>query len=69
MDDLVVLLGNRPFFHGDELSVADLSVFGMLLVLRDSPITGGGTLLEERPALVTFMERVDKLTRAPRDPD
>jgi glutathione S-transferase len=62
----VALLGKRPFFHGDQLSVADLSVFGMLLVLRDSPITGGGTLLAERPSLMAFMERVDELTRAPR---
>lgn len=66
LDDLVVMLGGREFFHSDQLSVADLSVFGMLQVMRDSPMMGDGSQLDARPALVAYMERVEALTRRPR---
>jgi glutathione S-transferase len=64
LNDLVGLLGERPFFLAASPSVADLSVYGMLNVLRDSPMNGGGRLLSERLALVAFVERMDQLTNA-----
>ncbi len=63
LDDVVGLLGERPFFHSDRLSVADLSVFGMLEVVKDSPMAMGRDVLGERPALLAYMERVDAATR------
>lgn len=67
LDDLVVMLGARPFFHSDQLGLADLSVFGMLQVMRDSPMMGDGSQIDARPALVEYMERVEALTRRPRE--
>lgn len=63
LDDLVGLLGQRPYFHSDHLSVADLSVFGMLEVVQDSPMAMGRDLLGERPTLLAYMHRVDAATR------
>ena len=37
-DDLVGFLGERPFFHADAPSVADISTFGMLRTVEVSPI-------------------------------
>lgn len=65
LDDLVGMLGDRDFLHGDQPSVADLSVFGMLAVVRDSPMTGGGRALTERPTLVRYIERMEKATEPP----
>ena len=64
LDDLVTLLDGRPFFHGDEPSVADLAVFAQLgyADLACSPETHGA--VHERPALVEYMARVDQATRA-----
>lgn len=66
LDDLVTLLGDRPYFHADRPSWADLSVFGMLEVTRDSPMAMGRDLLGERPTLLAYMERVDAATRPQR---
>ncbi|MGH0034714.1 MAG: glutathione S-transferase family protein [Myxococcota bacterium] len=65
LDDLVGLLGERPYFHANEPSWADLSVFGMLEVMKDSPMAMGRDLIGERPTLLAYMERVDEATRSP----
>ena len=62
LDDLVSFLGRRPFFHADRPSAADLSVYGMLRVMREGPIPGTDRAIAERPALVAYMERMDKVT-------
>jgi glutathione S-transferase len=64
LDDLVTLLDGRPFFHGDEPSVADLAVFAQLgyADIDCSPETHQA--VRERPALVAYMDRVDQATRA-----
>ena len=59
-NDLVGFLGSRPFFHADEPSAADLSVCGMLSVIRFGPMAKGLDLLETRPQLIRYMERVEK---------
>src|SRR5262245_59695202 len=62
LGDLVNFLGARPFFHSDEVSLADLTVHAMLLTLRGDVIPGSARLLAERPTLVGFMRRVEALT-------
>jgi glutathione S-transferase len=57
--DLVRLLGSRPYFHGERPSVADLSVYGMLRVMRAGPMAGAATLLDRHPRMLAFMERMD----------
>ncbi len=63
LDDLLGMLGTRDFFHSDEPSVADLSVFGMLRTLQDGPILENRDVIGERPRLVDYMKRMDRVTR------
>ena len=59
MTDLEGFLGERSFFYADEPSVADISVYAMLLVLRDGPIPGCADAIAERPTLASFVERME----------
>jgi len=59
MDDLVGFLRDRPFFHSDEPSIADLSVYSMLRVLRDGPIPHCAEAIEARPTLAAFLDRME----------
>ncbi len=59
MSDLVGFLRDRPFFHADEPSIADLSVYSMLRVLRDGPIPHCAEAIENRPTLATFVNRIE----------
>ncbi len=63
MDDLVGFLGTREFFYADEMSVADLAVFGMMLVMRDGPMPRTADMLDARPSLSGHIQRLSKLTR------
>ncbi len=58
MDDLVGFLRDRDFFHADEPSIADLSVYAMLLVLREGSIPGCAEAIAERPTLAAFLDRM-----------
>ncbi|MBW2269757.1 MAG: glutathione S-transferase family protein [Deltaproteobacteria bacterium] len=60
--DLVNFLGSRRFFYADQVSIADLGVYAMLLTLRSQFIEGTGPLLARQPSLLAFMERVEKAT-------
>jgi len=60
--DLVNFLGSRPFFHADQISLADLTVHAMLRTLRGDAIPGSARLLAERPTLLAFMRRVEAAT-------
>lgn len=62
LDDLVVLLGDRAYFHADQPSMADLAVFGMLLLIRYGPIPGSPEMLAARPSLVAYVERLEAAT-------
>jgi glutathione S-transferase len=57
-EDLVGFLRDRPFFHANEPSVADASVYSMLEVLEDGPIPGCEELIAKRPTLVAYMARM-----------
>lgn len=61
-DELTVFLGASPFFFSDSVSVADLAVFGQLSALRSGPTPQGAKLLDAKPALVAFFDRVDAAT-------
>jgi glutathione S-transferase len=58
MDDLVSFLRDRRFFHSDEPSIADLSVYAMLVILKSGPIPGCAEAIAERPTLAAFLERM-----------
>lgn len=62
LDDLVGFLGARPFFYSDRVSMADLSVYSMLVTMRHDFIPGSARLLADRPLLVDFMHRVEQQT-------
>ena len=62
MDDLVGMLGQRPYFHSEEPSVADASVFGMLRLIRDGPMMNGSLMVERRPELAHYMQRMESIS-------
>ena len=62
LDDLVGFLGARSFFYSERLSMADLSVYSMLITIQRNFIPGSAGLLAGRPGLVDFMHRVEDET-------
>src|SRR5207237_1069279 len=48
-DELLVWLGDRPYFFADRRSVADLALFGQLNVLQSGPTPQAERLVAERP--------------------
>lgn len=58
LSDLVGFLGTRPFFHAQEPSIADLSIYSMLRVLRGGAIPGCAEAIADRPALSAFIDRM-----------
>jgi glutathione S-transferase len=62
LEDLLALLGTRPFFFAERPSAADLAVYGMLRMAASGPTPEAGRLLSERPALLDWMKRVEQAT-------
>jgi glutathione S-transferase len=65
LDDLEKLLGERDFFHADQPSMADLAVFGMMLLIEHGPIPGSADMLAARPTLVAYVRRLEAATGGP----
>ena len=65
LGDLAQLLGERPFFHADRISRADLSVCAALSVIYREVYEGSRELLAARPRLLAFVERVYDATGGP----
>ncbi|MEE2665948.1 MAG: glutathione S-transferase family protein [Myxococcota bacterium] len=65
MDDLVGMLGQRHYFHANEPSVADASVFGMLRIIRDGPMMSGNAMIIRRPALAKYVDRMEAICPRP----
>lgn len=65
LDDLVNLLGARRFFYADELSIADLAVYGMLGTMGRGAIPGAAPLITSRSTLLDLMRRVEERTGGP----
>jgi glutathione S-transferase len=62
LDDLVNLLGARPFFYAERVSMADLTIYGMLASLGRDTIPGAAARIAARPQLTAFMRRVEAAT-------
>jgi glutathione S-transferase len=62
LDELVKLLGSRPFFFADELSRADLAVYGSTRGLRADRYPGSVGLIRARPTLWSHCDRVEEAT-------
>ncbi len=58
LDDLVHMLGTRPYFYADQLSRADLSVCGSLSAMYRDLYPGARGLLAARKPLFAHVERV-----------
>jgi glutathione S-transferase len=58
LEDLGLMLGPRPFFYADRISRADLSVCAALSVMYREIYEGARKLLELRPRLLAYVERV-----------
>src|SRR5262245_1374730 len=58
LEDLDQLLGERPFFYADRISRADLSVCAALAVMYREVYEGARQVLELRPRLLAYVERV-----------
>ena len=62
LDDLVNLLGTRPFFYAERPSMADLAVYSMLRSVEHGSMPDSTQLLLSRPGLVAYMRRVEAET-------
>jgi glutathione S-transferase len=65
MDDLVGMLGQRRYFHSDDPSIADASIFGMLRIIRDGPMMNAAAMIERRPSLAEYVERMEAISPRP----
>lgn len=68
LDELTVLLGDRPFFHADRPSGADLAIFGQFTTIASGPTPQAETLVQRHPALVAWKRRVDAATSERAEP-
>jgi glutathione S-transferase len=62
LGDLENLLGTRPFFYADRISMADLTIYGMLASLARDTIPGAAVRIASRSRLLDFMRRVETAT-------
>jgi glutathione S-transferase len=62
LDDLLRMLGDRPFFHSEQPSVADLAVYGQLKNADDSLSPEAQGAIRRRPKLIEYMKRVEQGT-------
>ncbi len=62
LDDLVRLLGQRPFFYAERVSMADLTIYAMLESMGRDTIPGAAAGIKARPVLVEYMRRVEAAT-------
>ena len=62
LDDLLSILGDRPFFYADEPSIADLAVYGQLAMATSEVTPELGDRVQRRPALREYLKRVEQAT-------
>jgi glutathione S-transferase len=63
VDALAGLVGDREWLVGEALSLADLSVGAQILCIRGAE--EGARIVEERPAVRAWIERVEAATSKP----
>ena len=61
-DELLMWLGDRPYFFSDRPSVADLAIFGQLNMLQSGPTPQAERLIAQRPKLADYFLRLDAAT-------
>ena len=61
-DELLMWLGDRPYFFWDRPSVADLAIFGQLSMLQSGPTPQAERLIAQRPKLADYFLRLDAAT-------
>ncbi len=62
LDDLLRMLGERPYFYDERPSVADLAVYGQLASASGEVAPETRRAVQERPKLVDYMKRVAQVT-------
>jgi glutathione S-transferase len=62
LDELIVLLGEEPYFFASRVSGADLALFGQFSTIASGPTPQGEQLFRARPKLVAWYARVDAAT-------
>jgi len=62
LDDLLRMLGDRPYFYDTRPSVADLAVYGQLASARSEVSPETRRALAERSRLADYMKRVEQAT-------
>jgi glutathione S-transferase len=62
LDDLLRMLGDKPYFYDERPSVADLAVFGQLHGASSGLVPETSRALHERPRLVDYLKRVAQAT-------
>ncbi len=62
LDELVELLGDKPYFFSDALGAPDLAIFSQLGVLRSGPTPQAARMIDQRKSLAEFYDRVDRAT-------
>jgi glutathione S-transferase len=65
LDDLVTLLGDRPFFYAQEPSAADFAIYGEFNSACSGPTPEFERMLAERPTLLDFRKRVEEAAPLP----
>lgn len=63
-DELLTFLGDTPFMFADKVSVADISILGQIETMKSGPTPQCVELIQERPALVAYLDRVDQASRS-----
>lgn len=65
LDDLMMVLGDRPFFFAERPSVADLAIYGQFHMLCSGPTPEAEALVKEHPGLVAHTRRVEEAAKIP----
>ncbi len=62
LDDLLRMLGERPYFYDERPSVADLAVYGQLAMGQGELAPETRAEIARRPRLTEYMKRVEQAT-------
>lgn len=65
IQDVESFLGDRPFFHAQSPSIADVAVYSMLRLLRTDVIPGAAAAIASSEALRAYLGRMDERTGMP----
>jgi glutathione S-transferase len=61
-DEVLEFLDDRPFLFAEQVSAADLAIFGQASMQRSGPTPQAAEQIGTRPALLAYLARVDAAT-------